>query len=135
MSILLKSPVLKLTVLKFVFIISFIFIASCSETTVMPETFVKAEPAVDAVLDRRPRTLRIYLTALPDIPKSTLKLFGETGEVSLSRFHTMGADDLMIEIDDHPLPNGKYRVEWTAVVEGSSGTTSGQYEFTVAVDN
>ena len=107
---------------------------SCSHTTILPAVFVKAEPAVDSVLKRHPRTLRVYLTALPDISNSTLHLFGDQGEVSLSRFHTMGADDLMIEIDDHPLPNGVYRVEWTAVVEGETQTFRGQYQFTVAVD-
>ncbi len=114
--------------------ISIIVIVSCAQKTVTPSVFIKAEPAVDAVLDRRPRTLRIFLTELPDIPKSTLKLFGEYGEVSLSRFHTMGADDLMIEIDDHPLPNGKYRVEWTAVLDGGTEEFAGKYEFTVAVE-
>ena len=116
------------------FFVAVLSMFSCAQTTVIPPVFIKAEPGVDAVLDRRPRTIRIFLTELPNIPKSTLKLFGENGEVSLSRFHTMGADDLMIEIDDHPLPNGKYRVEWTATLGEDERQYSGQYQFTVAVD-
>lgn len=107
---------------------------ACSQTTVIPEIFIKADPAVDSVLERHPRTLRVYLTSLPDISKSSLRLFGDQGEIALSRFHTMGADDLMIEIDDHPLPNGVYRVEWSAMIEGETQEFSGQYQFTVAVD-
>jgi len=108
-------------------------VIACSQTTVLPPVFIKSEPAVDAILDRHPRTVRIFLTELPNIPNSSLRLFGENGEVSLSRFHTMGADDLMIEIDDHPLPNGKYRVEWTATLGDDERQYSGKYEFTVAV--
>lgn len=109
-------------------------ISACSTSTEPPAVFIKADPPVDAVLDRAPRTLRVYLTALPDISESSLQLFGDQGEISLSRFHTMGADDLMIEIDDRPLPNGTYTVEWTAIVEGDSEKYSGKYQFTVAVE-
>jgi methionine-rich copper-binding protein CopC len=102
---------------------------------VLPDIFIKADPAVDAVLDRHPRTLRVFLTSLPEISNSSLQLFGSQGEISLSRFHTMGADDLMIEIDDHPLPNGKYRVEWIAAVGDNQKQYRGQYWFTVAVED
>ncbi|GAB1266313.1 copper resistance CopC family protein [Aurantivibrio infirmus] len=95
--------------------------------------YLRSEPAAGEVLERHPRTLRVYLSALPDIEKSSLTLTGENGEVSLSRFHTMGADDLMIEIDDHPLPNGNYSVSWSAVIEGDSSVHSGGFAFTVAV--
>ena len=115
-------------------VVAVMSLIGCSKTNVLPDTFIKAEPAVDAVVNRHPRTLRVYLTALPNIGKSSLRLFGEQGEISLSRFHTMGADDLMIEIDDHPLPNGVYRVEWDAVIGEDEIESSGQYEFTVAVE-
>lgn len=113
---------------------AFLLLLSCSQTTEPPAVFVKADPSVDAILDRHPRTVRVFLTALPDIKNSDLRLFGEQGEISLSRFHSMGADDLMIEIDDHPLPNGVYRVEWSAVVENDEMTYHGKYQFTVAVE-
>jgi len=100
----------------------------------MSEVFLKAEPAVDEVLARPTRTLRLYFNALPDVPTSAVKLFGEQGEISLSGFHTMGADDLMIEIDDHPLPNGKYKVEWMAMLGEEKAHHMGSYEFTVAAE-
>lgn len=107
--------------------------AGCSGEPETPAVFVKAEPAVDAVLERHPRTLRVYLNAMPNTSRSALKLTGPRGEEPLSRFHTMGADDLMIEIDGHPLPNGEYTVEYIAAFEGDTKTYTGRYNFTVDV--
>ena len=75
------------------------------------------------------------MTELPDVSKSSVKLSGNQGDISLSHFHTMGADDLMIEIDDHPLPNGEYTVEWTATVGEDARQYNGKYNFTVAVED
>jgi len=91
--------------------------------------FIKANPAVDAQLERRPRTLRVFLAGKPDISKSSLKLTGPRGEETLTRFHTMGSDDLMIEIKSHPIPDGKYKVEWESVIEGDETSYSGEYWF------
>jgi len=95
--------------------------------------YLRSEPAAGAVLERLPRTIRVFLSALPDIKKSQLSLRGDSGEVSLSGFHTMGADDLMIEIKDHPLANGNYTVSWSAIIDGDEKLHSGSFSFTVAV--
>lgn len=95
--------------------------------------YLRSEPAAGSVLARHPRTLRIFLSALPDIEKSQLSLSGNSGEVTLSGFHTMGADDLMIEIKDHPLANGNYTVSWSAIIAGDEKRHSGSFSFTVAV--
>ena len=117
-----------------IFLVALVSVVACEKAENSSEVFVKAEPGVDTVLNRPPRSLRIFLTELPDTSKSSVKLFGEQGELSLSHFHTMGANDLMIEVDDHPLPNGKYRVEWTATVGDDKRQYSGKFEFAVAVE-
>lgn len=94
--------------------------------------FIKANPPVDATLDYPPRTLRVFLTELPDISESSMRLTGPKGEVGLTGFHTMGADDLMIEIEEYPLSNGVYTVEWSATLTESGEKHSGSYQFTVA---
>ena len=78
--------------------------------------FLRAEPAAGAVLNRAPRNLRLFYAALPDVPNSSLTLTGPGGEFALRGFHTMGADDLMIEITNPSIPDGEYVVNWTAVV-------------------
>jgi len=96
--------------------------------------FIKADPPRDATLTRSPRTLRVYLSQLPNIDNSSLTLIGPDGEeVPLSRFHTMGADDLMIEVDEQPLPNGEYTVQWTARFGDSEREYQGSYQFTVDI--
>ncbi|MEX2469686.1 MAG: hypothetical protein WD396_08025, partial [Pseudohongiellaceae bacterium] len=57
-----------------------------------------AEPAIDATLERAPRTLRLYYDALPEVSRSSLRLLGPQGEYPLRGLHTMAADDLMAEI-------------------------------------
>jgi len=93
---------------------------------------LRAEPAVDASLERAPRTLRLYYDALPDVSHSSLRLVGPDGEYPLRGLHTMAADDLMVEITE-PLGNGRYRVEWTTAVGDDPTLYSGTYEFTVSV--
>lgn len=107
--------------------------APANPGTEAPEAFIRAEPEMNAVLERPPRSLRIYLSELPNIERSSLKLFGPNGEVTLRGFHTMGANDLMIEIEDHPLANGEYTVEWMARFGDEETMHTGSYQFTVAV--
>lgn len=102
----------------------------CSSTSPGYSPFLYAEPAADAQLTRIPRTLRLFYAALPDVSKSSLTLTGPTGEHKLRGMHTMGADDLMIEILD-PVTVGEYRVEWTAVVGDDPISYEGFYTFSV----
>lgn len=105
--------------------------AGCSSTSSSYSPFLYAEPAADIQLTRVPRTLRLFYAALPDVSKSSVTLIGPTGEHELRGMHTMGADDLMIEILD-PATAGEYRVEWTAVVGDDPTTYEGFYTFSVA---
>lgn len=121
------------------FLISTLFgLASCSKaeeaaTESTPSAaFIKANPAVDETTEYPPRTLRVFLTELPDVDNSSMRLTGPNGEVALRGFHTMGADDLMIEIEEYPLRNGVYTVEWAATLAESGEKHSGSYQFTVA---
>ncbi|MEX0964601.1 MAG: copper resistance protein CopC [Pseudohongiellaceae bacterium] len=96
--------------------------------------FLGAEPASDSVLNRAPRNLRLYFSALPDVPKSSISLSGPGGNFDLRGFHTMGADDLMIEITNPSIPDGDYVVSWTAVVGEDPTVYEGSYGFTVVSD-
>lgn len=96
--------------------------------------FLGAEPAVDSVLNRAPRNLRLYFSALPDVPRSSLSLSGPGGNFDLRGFHTMGADDLMIEITNPAIPDGDYVVTWTAVVGEDPTVHEGSYGFSVVTD-
>lgn len=112
---------------------SFLFsLSACGKTEDGSAVFIKANPEVNAVMDYPPRTLRVFLTELPDIDNSSMQLTGPNGEVALTRFHTMGANDLMVEIEDYPLPDGEYTVEWTAQFVDGEKRYSGDYQFTVA---
>lgn len=96
--------------------------------------FLRAEPAADSVLNRAPRNLRLFYDALPDVPNSSLTLMGPDGNYDLRGFHTMGSDDLMIEITDPSIPDGDYVVEWSAVVGEDSTVHEGSYRFSVLTD-
>lgn len=104
--------------------------ASCATSSNDYSPFLSAEPAQGAELTRVPRTLRLFYDALPDVSKSSLKLIGPSGEHALRGMHTMGADDLMIEILD-PVTPGNYRVEWVAVVGDDPTEYQGAYTFSV----
>lgn len=125
--------------LVFIFLISTLLgLAGCgkaeeAEAESTPSAaFIKANPAVDETMEYPPRTLRVFLTELPDINNSSMRLTGPNGEVGLRGFHTMGADDLMIEIEEYPLRNGVYTIEWVATLADSGEKHSGSYQFTVA---
>ena len=96
--------------------------------------FLRAEPAADSVLNRAPRNLRLFYDALPDVPNSGLTLTGPDGNYELRGFHTMGSDDLMIEITNPSIPDGDYVVEWSAVVGEDSTVHEGSYRFSVLTD-
>lgn len=103
---------------------------SCATSASDYSPLLGAEPAQGAELTRAPRTLRLFYDALPDVSKSSLKLVGPNGEHALRGMHTMGADDLMIEILDPATP-GDYRVEWVAVVGDDPNEYQGAYTFSV----
>lgn len=90
---------------------------------------LRAEPAVDAVLTRAPRTLRLFYEALPDVSQSSLRLEGPNGDLALRGLHTMAADDLMIEIMD-PVTPGTYTVHWSTVLVGDQTLYEGSFQFT-----
>jgi len=108
-------------------------LAACSSSSDY-SPFLRAEPAADSVLNRAPRNLRLFYDALPDVSNSELTLTGPAGNYDLRGFHTMGADDLMIEITNPSIPDGDYVVEWTAVVGEDSTVYEGSYGFTVVTD-
>ena len=95
--------------------------------------FLKAEPEPDSVQARAPRTLRLYFQALPDVERSEVILTGPTGELNLRGLHTMGADDLMMEIYDDVV-NGSYTVEWRTYIGDDPALYSGTFSFTVQAD-
>jgi methionine-rich copper-binding protein CopC len=95
---------------------------------------LRAEPAADSVLNRAPRNLRLFYDGLPDVPNSGLTLTGPDGNYDLRGFHTMGSDDLMIEITNPSIPDGEYVVAWSAVIGEDSTAHEGSYRFYVATD-
>lgn len=96
--------------------------------------FLRAEPAEGSILNRAPRNLRLYYNALPDVSNSRLTLTGPDGDYDLRGFHTMGANDLMIEITNPSIPDGDYVVGWSAVVGDDPNVYEGSYKFSVVTD-
>lgn len=108
-----------------------VLLAGCESSEAGAEVLLKSEPAAGAVLQYPPSSVRLYFSALPDVERSELRLQGSDGEVELIHLHTMGADDLMAEISQYPLPNGSYTLQWTATLTGGDESYKGEYEFTV----
>ena len=95
---------------------------------------LNSEPgAGETINERTPRTLRLFYAALPDVENSELTLTGPAGGYSLRGLHTMGADDLMVEIYQPALTNGHYTVQWKTRVEGDDADYAGEYTFEVAL--
>jgi methionine-rich copper-binding protein CopC len=92
-----------------------------------------AEPALNSDITRVPRTLRLFYDTLPVVEVSTVKLTGPNGEHRLRGLHTMGMNDLMMEIQD-PLTEGEYLVEWVTQLTDNPETYSGSYTFRVVAD-
>lgn len=91
----------------------------------------RSEPAADSVLTRAPRTLRLLYAALPDVSRSSVTLIGPAGEYRLRGMHTMGSDDLMIEIFEPAATDGDYTVSWSTVVADDPGLYQGSFNFSV----
>tara|TARA_B110000881_G_scaffold32433_1_gene24854 strand:- start:118 stop:504 length:387 start_codon:yes stop_codon:yes gene_type:complete len=108
-------------------------LAGCASSTDY-SPFLRAEPAADSVLNRAPRNLRLFYEALPDVTNSSLTLTGPEGNYDLRGFHTMGSDDLMIEITNPSIPDGDYVVAWSAVVGEDSTVYDGSYQFSVVTN-
>ena len=104
----------------------FLLISCAAGTTRSP--LLSAEPGIDSIQTRAPRTLRLYYSALPDVSRSSLRLEGQDGDMALRGLHTMAADDLMIEILD-PVTPGTYTVYWETVVAGDSAEHEGNFQF------
>ena len=81
-----------------------------------------------------PRNLRLFYDALPDVPNSSISLVGPSGSYELRGFHTMGANDLMIEITNPSIPDGDYEVKWAAAVGDDPTVYEGTYTFSVATN-
>jgi len=92
--------------------------------------FISAEPEVGSVQTRAPQTLRLYFEQLPDVPSSTVLLQGPTGTLNIRGMHTMGANDLMMEINDQVV-DGDYTVYWTTHIEDDPIEYQGEFSFTV----
>ena len=106
-----------------------LLVTSCSAAN-QATPFISAEPQVGSVQTRLPRTLRLYFEQLPDVPRSSVTLTGPNGELNLRGLHTMGANDLMMEIYDEVV-DGQYTVEWQTYVGEDPDRYSGSYSFTV----
>ncbi|MFM1895548.1 MAG: hypothetical protein RLZZ385_622 [Pseudomonadota bacterium] len=125
MKVSLSKPVMAITSLAAIMLLS-----ACGATQ-QQTPFIGAEPEVGAVLTRAPRTLRLYYQELPDVPRSSLMLLGPGGNsLNLRGMHTMGANDLMIEINDQ-VPNGEYTVQWKTFVGDDPTEYEGSYTFSV----
>jgi methionine-rich copper-binding protein CopC len=70
---------------------------------------------------------------LPDVSRSVVTLTGPAGELTLRGLHTMGANDLMMEIYDEVI-SGSYTVEWQTRFEGDTVQYSGSYRFSVQAE-
>ena len=114
------------------FVLAVSLVGCASGTGYSP--FLRAEPAADSVLNRAPRNLRLFYGGLPDVPNSGLTLTGPDGNYDLRGFHTMGSDDLMIEITNPSIPDGRYVVDWSTVIGEGSTVYEGSYRFSVATD-
>lgn len=122
----------KLKSLVALFVLAASLVGCASSTDYSP--FLRAEPAADSVLNRAPRNLRLFYEALPDVTNSSLTLTGPEGNYGLRGFHTMGSDDLMIEITNPSIPDGDYVVAWSAVVGEDSTVYDGSYQFSVVTN-
>ena len=112
------------------FVLLTLIVAGCQSTdNVSP--LLNAEPEPGGMVTRTPQTLRLYFSQLPNVESSAVTLHSSSGrELNLRGMHTMGANDLMMEIYDQ-VPDGEYTVNWTAVLEGDPAHYNGSYSFTV----
>ncbi|MFM1896734.1 MAG: hypothetical protein RLZZ385_1808 [Pseudomonadota bacterium] len=98
-----------------------------------PAAFLRAEPAPASSVNA-PGWLRLYFNRLPQVEQSEVRLFAqapESPEIPLRGMHTMGANDLMLEITQ-PLTAGTYVVKWQITTAADSESINGEYYFEVA---
>lgn len=88
------------------------------------------EPEAGSVVNRAPRTLRLYFNELPDVPRSEITLQGPERNMNLRGMHNMGENDLMLEINDQ-LADGEYKVLWRTYLGSDDNEYRGEYTFTV----
>jgi methionine-rich copper-binding protein CopC len=111
------------------FILSAVLLNGCANSTAY-SPLIGAEPALHSDTTRVPRVLRLYYDSLPMVDSSSLKLTGPNGEHTLRGLHTMGMNDLMVEILD-PVTEGEYLVEWVTQVGVDPAIYSGSFTFRV----
>ncbi|MAV32665.1 MAG: hypothetical protein CMQ02_04455 [Gammaproteobacteria bacterium] len=111
--------------------VSFVFSGCGLSESVSP--LLASEPEENSITERVPRTLRLYFKSLPDVDQSNVSLIGPSGAYTLRGLHTMGEDDLMVEIYKPMLVDGEYRVEWEAQFTDGRAGASGEYNFSIRV--
>lgn len=112
-------------------ILIFVFTGCSLRESASP--LLASEPEADSITDRIPRTLRLYFESLPNVDLSNVRLSGPAGAYTLRGLHTMGEDDLMVEIYRPMLEDGEYLVEWEVEFTDGRATASGEYDFSVRV--
>ena len=115
------------------YLLASVLLATACSAAPQATPFISAEPEVGSVQSRLPRTLRLYFEQLPDVPRSSVTLTGPGGELNLRGLHTMGANDLMMEIYDEVV-DGQYTVDWQTYVGEDPNQYSGSYSFTVQAE-
>lgn len=111
--------------------LSFVFSGFGVNESVSP--LLASEPEENSITERVPRTIRLYFKSLPDVDQSNISLIGPSGDYTLRGLHTMGEDDLMVEIYKPMLVDGEYRVEWEAQFTDGRVGASGEYNFSIRV--
>ena len=111
--------------------VSFVFSGCGLSESVSP--LLASEPEENSITERVPRTIRLYFKSLPDVDQSNISLIGPSGDYTLRGLHTMGEDDLMVEIYKPMLVDGEYRVEWEAQFTDGRVGASGEYNFSIRV--
>jgi len=111
----------------------FIFVFTGCSLRESMSPLLGSEPEAGSIADRIPRTLRLYFKSLPNVDLSNVSLSGPAGAYALRGLHTMGEDDLMVEIYRPMLVDGEYRVEWEVKFNDDRATASGEYDFSVRV--
>ena len=116
-----------------VMIVLLIFVFTGCSLRESASPLLASEPEANSITDRIPRTLRLYFKSLPNVDLSNVRLSGPAGTYTLRGLHTMGEDDLMVEIYRPILVDGEYQVEWEVEFNDGRATASGKYDFSVKV--
>ena len=106
-------------------------LAACTGSGGGYSPLISAEPEIGSVLRYSPSFLRLYFDAMPDVDSSDLTLTGPDGSYELRGLHTMGANDLMVEVASAALTDGDYVVQWSAETSSGTAVYEGKYEFSI----